>query len=51
MEKEPGIALKAAGMMGPGPRANLKDREYLPGQTEEYIQVAGKTVTSTALEF
>jgi len=46
MVKEPGIAPKAVGMMGPGPRANLTDREYSPGRMEEYMKAAGKTVTS-----
>ncbi len=49
-EKEPGTAPKAAGMMGPGPRANLTGREYSPGRMEEYMKAAGKTVTSTTPE-
>lgn len=49
MAKAYGIALKAAGMKGPGLRATFTVKEHFIGRMEEFVKVVGKKATSTAL--
>ncbi len=48
MVKETGLAMKVAGMMGPGSRANSTDRVCSPGPMDDLMRVHGKMGTNTA---